>query len=636
MFRNNFFAKGSSGLEISQDEISLLLDVIPIPCIIINLQNRLILNLNGLTSELTKFGRKELIGLEIFSLLENFPSEKFIEDKKYESLIKIRNQTTGLPIIFEIRFLNQKENTALVKISRNDIYRENSISFDNKIIESLARINQDVFLVTENDLYSVIAAEITSLFKFSDVYIYLFNEEEKILDILDNRDIIFPNRLPVIEMERIKKIDYWSPGKRVLTEMHRIGRKNEFSIVITSPLGLTNEGLMVLVSDIGSINANQKQKLEAYIGWINQCLKNRRLFDINTETQTRISCTNLYLSKFLEQSNDCFILLNSDLIIIEINEQLQKLLKYSSYELIGQNILEIIQSGNIQKILMDKNSDEIISASSIIVHDRNGNEIPVNFKIIKINLSEFEGCLLILADISEKINFEKTIGKVGKKTALGEVIADFAHEVRNPINNISTGLQLLRRKVVGDESALEIVDRLQSDCVRMNDLMESVLSFSRQEIGNFKSFNCVELISRISNRFNNKYTKNKIKANLHVKSQKALIFGDRRAIDQVFTNLINNAVDAMENTGGELTIKIQDNNEYPGMLEIVVSDTGYGIPDELKENIFDPFFTRKEKGTGLGLAITNRIIEAHNGKIKVESSTSGTIFTVLLNLAEEE
>ena len=115
-----------------------------------------------------------------------------------------------------------------------------------------------------------------------------------------------------------------------------------------------------------------------------------------------------------------------------------------------------------------------------------------------------------------------------------------------------------------------------------------------------------------------------------------MVFGDRKAIDQVFTNLINNAVDAMEKIGGELTIKIQDNDNYSGMLEFVISDTGYGIPDDLKENIFDPFFTRKEKGTGLGLAITKRIIDSHDGKIKVDSSTSGTIFTILLKLAEKE
>jgi two-component system, NtrC family, sensor histidine kinase AtoS len=635
-FGNNFFTKGASELEISQNEISLLLDDIPLPCIIINLKSKLIINLNGLTTELTKFGRKELIGLDIFSLMENFPSEKIVENKKYECLIKIRNQTTNLPIHFELRYLDQKENTALLKIRTNIINRENSTSFDEKIIDNMRRINQIIFLANESNLFSAIAAEALNIFSLSKVLIYVLDEEENLLKIINNQDEIFPNHLSVIELDRIKSIDYWSPGKRVLTELHRVGRKNNYPLVITTPMGLVKKGLMILVSSFGSIDMMRKQELESYIAWINQCLEIRCQFEKKTKTNNRLNRINLFLSKFLEHSNDCFILIDSDLKIIKINEQLQNLLKYSSYELIDQNFLEIIQSEIISDILLKNKRDEIIRLSSTEIYDRDGNEIPTNIKIIRINSSEFDGFMMVISDISEKKYFEKTINKVGDKAAIGEVIADFAHEVRNPINNISTGLQLMRKKFVGEESALDIVDRLQSDCVRMNDLMESILSFSRQEISNFKPFNCVELISRITNRFNNKFIKNKIIVNIHVKTQNTMVFGDRKAIDQVFTNLINNAVDAMEKIGGELTIKIQDNDNYSGMLEFVISDTGYGIPDDLKENIFDPFFTRKEKGTGLGLAITKRIIDSHDGKIKVDSSTSGTIFTILLKLAEKE
>jgi two-component system, NtrC family, sensor histidine kinase AtoS len=635
IFRNFLFPKSKSGLEISQDEISLLLDVIPVPCVIINTQSKLILNLNGLTTELTKYGGKELVGLEIFSLLDQFPSTKIIEGKKYESSVRIR-KNSKIPVYFEVRFLDQKKNTALVKITRDYIFEGNLISFDENIMESLSRLNKHVFLGSENDLYSEIASELPKLFNFSKVYIYLHEEENNSLKIINNKTDIFPVHLPVIEMERIKKINYWSPGKRVLTEIHRIGRKNGFSLVITTPLGISHSGLLVVVSDNGSIDSKQQQKLESYIGWINQLLNNMLIFKKNTDSKKRLTHMNLILSRFLEQSTDCSILVDTELKIIEINGQFQKLLHYSSYELVGQNFFEIIQTNQIKIILEDKNRDEVVNVSATNIYDRNGNEIPVKIKVIRIKSLEFEGALIIISDISEEINLEKTIDKIGNQAALGEVIADFAHEVRNPINNISTGLQLLRKKLPNEGSSIEIVDRMQSDCVRMNNLMESILSFSRQEISNFQPFDCVELISRINNRFKNKYSKNKITANLLVKSTKPIVLGDSRSIDQVFTNLISNSVDAMEKIGGELTIKLQDNFELPGILEIVISDTGYGIPEELKENIFDPFFTRKEKGTGLGLAISKRIIEAHNGSINVESSTSGTIFTIHLKLVEEE
>jgi signal transduction histidine kinase len=108
------------------------------------------------------------------------------------------------------------------------------------------------------------------------------------------------------------------------------------------------------------------------------------------------------------------------------------------------------------------------------------------------------------------------------------------------------------------------------------------------------------------------------------------IEGDYRALEQVFTNLINNAIEAMESTGGMLSIKIRQANESEEQthIEVSISDTGPGIPLELREKIFEPFFTTKQHGTGLGLAIVKRIITAHKGSIYVNSILGGTNFVV--------
>ena len=143
----------------------------------------------------------------------------------------------------------------------------------------------------------------------------------------------------------------------------------------------------------------------------------------------------------------------------------------------------------------------------------------------------------------------------------------------------------------------------------------------------------MELINR---RFQNKYQKNNITAHFICKEENTTILGDIRSIDQVFTNLINNAIDAMSDNGGELSININKLMDSEDFIEIKIADTGHGIPDQMKEKIFEPFVSGKEKGTGLGLAITKRIIDAHGGKIKVESFTSGSIFTITFKLAAEE
>ena len=118
------------------------------------------------------------------------------------------------------------------------------------------------------------------------------------------------------------------------------------------------------------------------------------------------------------------------------------------------------------------------------------------------------------------------------------------------------------------------------------------------------------------------------------------IMGDQRALEQVFTNLISNAVQAMGDNGGTLAVKIAP-HFTPGrktQTQIDISDTGPGIPEEIRDRIFDPFFTTDPKGTGLGLSITKQIVTAHKGSIHPTSFPGGTVFHIqipALEAAEE-
>ncbi|NLC29424.1 MAG: histidine kinase, partial [Chloroflexi bacterium] len=111
-----------------------------------------------------------------------------------------------------------------------------------------------------------------------------------------------------------------------------------------------------------------------------------------------------------------------------------------------------------------------------------------------------------------------------------------------------------------------------------------------------------------------------------------LVKVDPRAIEHVFVNLISNAIQAMEDTGGSLNVKIKQASAaiIPPQCEIIIADSGPGIPEDLVEHIFEPFLTTKSSGTGLGLAITKRIVTAHEGNIYVESVPGGSVFHVLL------
>jgi signal transduction histidine kinase len=239
--------------------------------------------------------------------------------------------------------------------------------------------------------------------------------------------------------------------------------------------------------------------------------------------------------------------------------------------------------------------------------------------------------IILLRDESENEQIRVRTQQLEQRAVLGEVTAIFAHEVRNPVNNISTGLQLLAMKFPADDPNQDLLQRLQHDCTRLTHLMESVLSFSRPMEYKLVPSDLGVMFRRMIERWRPRFAKANIETILQIEPDVKLIIGDLRALEQVFTNLLSNSIQAMT-SGGVIAIKMA-NKPSPvdsPEVEITVSDTGPGIPDEIKDHIFEPFVTNNPQGTGLGLAITKRIITAHKGTINVTSFPGGTVFQVTL------
>jgi signal transduction histidine kinase len=189
-----------------------------------------------------------------------------------------------------------------------------------------------------------------------------------------------------------------------------------------------------------------------------------------------------------------------------------------------------------------------------------------------------------------------------------------------------------------DDPMQEQIKRLQEDCDRLEHRMKSVLSFSRTLEQNPEPIDIGEFCNMQMERWRPRMARKNIESNLQVAPGTPPVLGDRRSLDQVFTNLITNAIQAMEGQGGGvLAIKIKP-AQAGGSAEFVdihISDTGPGIPEDLRQKVFDPFFTTKaaEEGTGLGLAITRRIVMAHKGDIDLDTFPGGTLFKIKLPVA---
>jgi len=222
---------------------------------------------------------------------------------------------------------------------------------------------------------------------------------------------------------------------------------------------------------------------------------------------------------------------------------------------------------------------------------------------------------------------EKLI-RAERLAAVGELASGVGHELRNPLNVIRNCAYLLKMSLTdkGDEDALNTLKVLDKQVDIANKIVTDLLDFTRiRPPSLFK----VELNYLIKESLSWVTVPEKITITTNLNGNSLQVKTDAEQISRVFTNIISNAIQAM-NGKGELKIEtgIED-----GLAWTKFTDTGCGIPEENLEKIFEPLFTTKSKGIGLGLAITKRLVEQNGGKIEVASQTGkGTTFTVKLPL----
>jgi signal transduction histidine kinase len=198
-------------------------------------------------------------------------------------------------------------------------------------------------------------------------------------------------------------------------------------------------------------------------------------------------------------------------------------------------------------------------------------------------------------------------------------------------------LQLLQTDYESDDPVQEQLKKLMEDTERLEHRVKGLQNFSRTLDYSPERLHIGEFCRQQLERWKPRMGRNNIDSHFQIAKDTPEIMGDRRALDQVFTNLITNSLQAMaDQDGGVIAIKIkpitEDSQEW---VEINVSDTGPGIPDDLRDVVFEPFFTTKKagEGTGLGLAITRSLIMTQKGEISLQSFPGGTLFRIKLPAA---
>ncbi len=259
--------------------------------------------------------------------------------------------------------------------------------------------------------------------------------------------------------------------------------------------------------------------------------------------------------------------------------------------------------------------------------DRNGAEI---------------GYTCLFTDLSVERLLEEKARRSDRLTALGELAAGVAHEMRNPLTTVRGYLQILPANKDDDEFLQEFSDNLLREIDRLTRLTDNLLNMAKPISPELQVEQLSGIVNEVVLFLWEKFETAGITPDVDEEPDATPVLVDKDRIKQVFINLLINAIEAME-TGGTIAVRFSkrveklSGDEEPKCYAVAeVIDDGPGIPPHLLERLFDPFFTTKDSGTGLGLSLSNRIVEEHNGFLRVDSvSGEGTRFWVFLPLAED-
>jgi two-component system, NtrC family, sensor kinase len=245
--------------------------------------------------------------------------------------------------------------------------------------------------------------------------------------------------------------------------------------------------------------------------------------------------------------------------------------------------------------------------------------------------NEIQVAVQAISDMARELEKrEQELLQSGKLASLGVLISGVAHELGNPLNNISLIAQtyLSLYDLLGDEEKKNYMEDVYTQSDRIKKIVENLLDFSRQKKQELKEVQIGDLVQRSLGLVANHLKISKVKPFVTIADQLPPVSVDPPQIQQVLVNLFINAIQAMEQ-GGELHIDAAYDPE-PDFVVLRVRDSGTGIKKDILPNIFDPFFTTKStKGTGLGLSVSYGIIRQHQGEISVESEEGmGTTFII--------
>lgn len=621
-----FLSKSNQNLT----NIQTILDQIEKPCLLWDKGHDKILQINKQWEILTSYNFVDLGNVNIRNIILNCDLNQIISEKN-KCLVNTKN---GTKIECGLRVFRLEDFLFLIVINlANGTIQK--ISEPNEIVEiinNFLNLNNEVEL---QELAECILNMIGQIFEYADSAFYYGEDSQKYFMVAhSHKTVNLPIAINFDEINFNHSITLWKSGDRALNEIQRIAKQSNCSFLIQINLCFRNKAkaLLVLLFKNKIINQSDIVLFPALVAIIQAKISGF----MEAKTQLIVANESIFensiLKKMIENVQNGILIVDKDKIIKQCNKAAQTIIGFDVWEMIGEPIQRIVPT--LESILRPNIEEAISKNFTIELSRRDGKKVYSSISIYKlevpiaqkINNEYFE---IIIEDISELRTLQVEKSQLLRQAEMGIMVASFAHDVRNVFNSILLNAEAAQMSFPESKELTEKMMIIKDECENINQLMESVLSYSSSFERNKQAIDVFFMLERLLERWKPKLQRLNIKSILQTEQVIPQIMGDPRSLEQVFNNLISNAKDAMTSNGGMLGIYIsQLKNE--NVVEIKISDSGAGIPEELINKIFDPYFSTRPGGTGLGLAITKKIVEIHHGDIMVESFPGGTTFKIHL------
>ena len=408
-----------------------------------------------------------------------------------------------------------------------------------------------------------------------------------------------------------------------------------FARRITRPISkLVGTTISAAQGDLNQvIDIRTKDEIEELGKNFNYMIQQIRLHRNELESRLReITSLKAYTDNILSSMTNGLITIDLEKRIITLNEMAEGILGKGKEGMVGLSLEETLGERHPLSQMLNEtltNEKGIFHLELELKREGESLWLTASTSVLADGEEKKIGALAVFQDITEIKDLEEKLRQADRLAALGTLSAGLAHEIKNPLSAIKTFVQLLPQKLENPSFREKFNITVPREIDRINQLVEDLLELTRRRIRPLVNLDINHLILQIIDLHGEEMKKRNIVFEDHLGGTLPAVNGDSDKLYRAFSNIVINAIQAMPN-GGSLFIS-SELDQDSSILKLTFRDTGIGMDEQTTKNLFNPFFTTKDKGVGLGMALTRKIIEDHRGTIEVMSEKGiGTTFVLRL------